>query len=81
MTKLSITGWLAIGLLVITPAVGLAQERVPHQGSTAVGIDFGVYTPSADQLDIAPVIGALFEVLPDSARQYPNGIRHGRSFV
>ena len=28
MTKLSITGWLAIGLLVITPAVGLAQERV-----------------------------------------------------
>ena len=61
MTRLSIIGWLAIGLLVITPAAGLAQERVPHRGSTAVGIDFGAYVPSTDQLDIAPVIGALFE--------------------
>ena len=81
MTRLSIIGWLAIGLLVIAPVAGLAQEHVPHQGSTAVGIDFGAYVPSTDQLDVAPVIGALFRVLPDAARQCPNGIRHGRSLV
>jgi opacity protein-like surface antigen len=52
---------LVIGLLVMTPAVGVAQERVPHAGSTAVGFDVGAFVPSDDQLDMAPVVGALFE--------------------
>ena len=52
---------LVIGLLVATPVVGVAQERVPHTGSTAVGFDVGAFMPSDDQLDMAPVLGALFE--------------------
>ena len=61
MIKLGMTGSLVIGLLVMTPVSGVAQERVPHQGSTAVGIDFGAFTPFDDRLDMAPAIGALFE--------------------
>jgi opacity protein-like surface antigen len=53
--------WLAIGLLAMAPASGVAQERVPHAGSTAVGFDVGAFVPSDDQLDVAPVLGALFE--------------------
>jgi opacity protein-like surface antigen len=55
-----------LALLVIVscmlwPGVSVAQERAPHAGSTAVGIDAGIFMPSADQLDNALIVNALLE--------------------
>ena len=36
---------LTIGLLAMAPTAGIAQERVPHTGSTAVGFDGGGFVP------------------------------------
>jgi opacity protein-like surface antigen len=41
--------------------VAAAQERSPHAGSTAVGIEAGAFIPSEDQLDTALIISALLE--------------------
>jgi opacity protein-like surface antigen len=41
--------------------VAVAQERAPHTGSTAVGIDVGAFMPSADELDNALIVSALLE--------------------
>ena len=43
------------------PGVSAAQERVPHTGSTAVGVDVGAFMPTESQLDSALVISALLE--------------------
>ncbi len=59
--KHGVCGLLVIAFSVMAPVVGSAQERVPQAGSTAVGFDVGVFVPSADGLDSAPVLGALFE--------------------
>jgi opacity protein-like surface antigen len=59
--KHGVWSWVVIGVLVMAPAAVVAQERVPHAGSTAVGFDAGAFVPSDDRLDTAPVLGALFE--------------------
>jgi opacity protein-like surface antigen len=59
--KHAICGSLVVGVLAMAPAAVVAQERVPHAGSTAVGFDVGAFMPSDDQLDTAPVLGATFE--------------------
>jgi opacity protein-like surface antigen len=52
---------LLFGLCVISPVAIAAQERAPHQGSTAVGMNVGAFAPFDDQFDNALVIGALYE--------------------
>jgi opacity protein-like surface antigen len=42
-------------------AVASAQERAPHKGSTAVGVDAGVFVPAETQLDSSFVVNALVE--------------------
>jgi hypothetical protein len=56
-----ILGVIMIGSCLAWPAVAAAQERAPHTGSTAVGIDVGVFVPNDDQLDKALVVNALIE--------------------
>jgi hypothetical protein len=41
--------------------VASAQERAPHAGSTAVGVDVGAFGPNADQLDNALIFSVLLE--------------------
>jgi outer membrane protein with beta-barrel domain len=45
----------------IVPGVAIAQERAPHTGSTAVGIDVGAFLPTESQLDNALIVSALLE--------------------
>jgi opacity protein-like surface antigen len=54
-------GALMLGSCIICPEVATAQERAPHAGSTAVGIDAGAFMPSENQLDNALVVNALLE--------------------
>jgi Outer membrane protein beta-barrel domain len=56
-----IIGLLVFGSCVTAPVPVLAQERVPHKGSTAVGIDVGVLAPTSDQLDKSLLVNALYE--------------------
>ena len=56
-----IVGSLVLGLCVTVPVLALAQERVPHAGSTAVGIDVGAFVPTADQLDNSLLVNVLYE--------------------
>ena len=56
-----VLGVLILGSCISLPAVAAAQERAPHAGSTAVGIDAGAFIPASDQLDNALVINALLE--------------------
>jgi opacity protein-like surface antigen len=50
-----------LGSCIMWPRVAAAQERAPHAGSTAVGVDVGAFIPSADQLDTALIVSALLE--------------------
>ena len=52
---------LVLCLSIIPAGMAAAQERAPHTGSTAVGIDVGAFIPSEDQLDNAPLVSALLE--------------------
>jgi hypothetical protein len=52
---------IVLGSCIVWPGMALAQERAPHAGSTAVGIDVGAFVPSEDQLDNAPIVNALLE--------------------
>jgi opacity protein-like surface antigen len=61
LVKYVVYGALIIGLIGLTPVAGAAQERSPHRGSTAVGVDVGMFVPKDDSLDAAPILGALFE--------------------
>jgi len=54
-------GVLVFGSCIILSASAWAQERAPHAGSTAVGVDAGVFVPKDDQLDRAPIVSALLE--------------------
>lgn len=56
-----IIGSLVLGLYVMVPVLAEAQERVPHEGSTAVGIDVGAFVPTADQLDNSLLLNVLYE--------------------
>jgi opacity protein-like surface antigen len=54
-------GSLVLGFCLMFPAGVAAQERVPHTGQAAVGIDVGAYVPADDQFDNALLVNALFE--------------------
>ncbi len=52
---------LALGSCLMWAGAAAAQERAPHTGSTAVGVDFGAFVPKASELETAPVINVLLE--------------------
>jgi opacity protein-like surface antigen len=52
---------LVLGSGIMWPGAAVAQERAPHAGSTAAGIDVGAFIPANDQLDNALIINALLE--------------------
>jgi hypothetical protein len=54
-------GILVLGSCIAVPAVARAQERAPHTGSTAVGVDVGAFVPKDNQLDPALIVNALLE--------------------
>jgi opacity protein-like surface antigen len=54
-------GVLVLGLCIISPRAVAAQERAPHTGSTAVGVDVGTFIPRDNQLDPALIVNALLE--------------------
>jgi len=56
-----VLGIIALGSCVMSPVVAAAQERAPHTGSTAVGVDAGVFMPRDGQLDPAPIVNLLLE--------------------
>jgi len=56
-----VLGVLMLGSFMIWPGMAAAQERAPHAGSTAVGVDVGAFVPADNQLDNALVVSALLE--------------------
>jgi opacity protein-like surface antigen len=56
-----VLGVLVIGACVLSPTVVSAQERAPHTGATAVGVDVGAFMPRDGQLDPALIVNALIE--------------------
>ena len=54
-------GVLAFVSCIIMSGSAWAQERAPHTGSVAVGVDAGVFVPNVDQLDNALILNALLE--------------------
>jgi hypothetical protein len=56
----TLIGFLA-GALLIAATNTSAQERVPHAGSTAVGVDVGAFVPVADQFDDSLLVNVLYE--------------------
>ncbi len=56
-----VLGGLVLGSSVICAQVATAQERAPHTGSTAVGIEAGAFIPKDGQLDAAPIVNVLLE--------------------
>lgn len=56
-----VLGIIVLGSCVISPRMAAAQERAPHTGSTAVGVDAGAFIPRDGQLDLAPIVNVLLE--------------------
>jgi opacity protein-like surface antigen len=56
-----VLGVFMIGSCLMWSGSAAAQERSPHTGSTAVGVDVGVFVPDDDQFDNALVVNALLE--------------------
>ena len=56
-----VLGVLVLGACLMLPGVAAAQERAPHAGSTAVGIDAGVFVPKENEFDNALIVNALLE--------------------
>lgn len=54
-------GTLVLGACLMVPAGAAAQERVPHRGQTALGVDVGAYVPADSQFDNALLVNALIE--------------------
>jgi Outer membrane protein beta-barrel domain len=52
---------IALVCFAAVPATVSAQERVPHEASTAVGIDVGAFLPSDDVFDNSPIVSVLYE--------------------
>jgi hypothetical protein len=53
---------LALGWFAALPVLATAQERrVPHEGSTAVGLDVGTFIPSDDLFDDSLLVNILYE--------------------
>jgi len=56
-----VLGVFVLGACIMLPGVAAAQERAPHAGSTAVGIDAGVFVPKENGFDNALIVNALLE--------------------
>ena len=56
-----ILGVIMLGSYIAAPGVAAAQERAPHTGSTAVGVDVGAFIPTENQLDNALIVSVLLE--------------------
>ena len=54
-------GVLVLVSCVIMSGTARAQERSPHTGSVAVGVDAGAFIPNEDQLDNALILSTLIE--------------------
>ena len=72
------------GVLILCSCIALAgvataQERAPHAGSTAVGVDVGAFIPTENQLDNALILSVLLEYLRHAARQPAYRLRLDRS--
>jgi hypothetical protein len=52
---------IVLGSCLVGTGVATAQERQPHAGSTAVGVDFGAFIPKESQLEAAPIVNVLLE--------------------
>jgi opacity protein-like surface antigen len=52
---------IVLGTCIAVPGLAAAQERAPHTGSTAVGVDVGAFIPRDGQLDTALIVNALLE--------------------
>ena len=74
-----VLGIIVVGLCMVSPAIAVAQERVPNAGSTAVGVDAGAFIPRDGQLDVAPIVNVLLEYLRDAAGQSPHRLRDHQS--
>jgi len=48
-------------ILVSLPSTALGQERVPYAGSTAAGIDVGVFAPASNELSSSLVLNGTYE--------------------
>jgi opacity protein-like surface antigen len=60
MMKRCALGSVVVALLAL-PGFAAAQERVPHEGSSAIGIDVGAFMPSQDNLDPSFLTGITYE--------------------
>lgn len=56
-----VLGVFMLGSCITCPTAAMAQERAPHTGSTAVGVEVGAFVPAANQLDNALIVSALLE--------------------
>ena len=56
-----ILGMIVVSSCVVSPGMVAAQERAPHAGSTAVGVDVGAFIPRDGQLEVAPIVNVLLE--------------------
>lgn len=54
-------GVFALGSCIVWSGTAAAQERSPHTGSSAVGVDVGAFIPSDDVLDNALLVSVLLE--------------------
>ena len=61
MLKRFTLGSLVLVLFMATPRMAAAQERVPHEGSSAIGIDVGAFMPSQDNLEPSFLTGVTYE--------------------
>lgn len=52
-------GVIVLGLM--GAGVAAAQERAPHAGQVATGVDFGAFIPKESQLETAPIINVNLE--------------------
>jgi opacity protein-like surface antigen len=56
-----IVGSFVFGFCVIAPVLAGAQVRVPHEESTALGFDVGVFSPRSDLLDGGGLMGVNYD--------------------
>jgi Outer membrane protein beta-barrel domain len=56
-----VLGVLVLCSCIAAPGVATAQERSPHTGSTAIGVDVGAFIPRETGLDPALIVNALLE--------------------
>ena len=68
-------GVLIVGAMLGVPASTGAQERQPHAGLTAAGIDVGAFIPTADGLSNSLLLNVLYEEPHDAQGERPRRLR------